>query len=87
MSIGNHASLHSFIRDQWVINKGIYGNKLESKWKNILIKLNFVWIKKQNKELININLNSNLSNIKIDNDKIYMIENAGMAKLAYTHQI
>lgn len=44
MSIANHASLHSFIREQWVINKGIYGNKLESKWKNILIKLNFIYI-------------------------------------------
>lgn len=68
MSISNHAKLHGFIKEQWVINKGIYGDRLESIWKKMLIKLNFIWIEKTNKKLFLIN---DYKNIKIENDKIY----------------
>lgn len=68
MSSSNHSKLHGFIRGQWVINKGIYGDKLESVWRKILIKLNFIWIEKTNNKLILIN---DCKTINIENDKIY----------------
>jgi hypothetical protein len=72
MSVENHGRLHSFLREQWIINKGVYGDKLESVWKKILIKLNFVWIKKVGVELIKINP-KDLSETDINKNCIYMI--------------
>lgn len=79
MSSENHGRLHKFLKEQWVINKGVYGDKLDSVWKKILIKLNFVWMKNSKIKLITLNTNSDLSKIEIDNSKIYFLKNASVA--------
>ncbi|MEK6882366.1 MAG: hypothetical protein AABY22_22290 [Nanoarchaeota archaeon] len=75
MSLSNHSRLHSFLREQWVINKGVYGDKLKVVWRKILIKLNYFWIQKLEIELIILDRDSlNLHEVVIDDKNIYMIK-------------
>ena len=74
MSTSIHGKIHGFLREQRIINKGIYGEKLDSIWKKILIKLNYVWIEKNNIQLIIIDYKSDLKKIEIKSENIYMIK-------------
>ena len=74
ISVKNHAKLHSFLKEQWVINKGIYGEKLDSVWRKILIKLNFIWIKQHNIKIVFLEKSSSFKGVELEKDNLYMIK-------------
>lgn len=72
MSRKNHITIHSFLKEQWYMNYKIHGKKLGKMWKSMLVKLNFIWM--ENKTVIKLDSNKDLSSITINKENIYIIK-------------